>query len=122
MIIEVFVLIGLCIGIARKNTGVGHANLAHFVHFGVDRAVRRTFDDAHARIGKLNPDGAYLLDPIRRVARHHHRRLGQPVAFEDLHTGRFLEAAEQLHRQGGRAAEGAFHRADVCIHRPLHHR
>src|SRR5690606_35528600 len=90
---EVPVLVHLGIGRPLEYAGVGDADLADLVHrtFLQDPAIGVRVQDADVAIGQWNANRSDLLAAIHRVAGDKTGRLGQAIAFGDLHAGRLLE-------------------------------
>ena len=97
--VEILVLDLFGVGGAFVDTGIGHADLAHFVHLAIADLTIGVIEDPDVGIGKRDPDRTDLLFTRHRVARHKTGRLGQPVAFDDGHAGRLLKPVEQFQRQ-----------------------
>src|SRR5690606_40754752 len=104
--------------------GVGDADLADLVHrtFLQDPAIGVRVQDADVAIGQWNANRSDLLAAIHRVAGDKTGRLGQAIAFGDLHAGRLLEPVVEFERQGRRARDRDLERGDVGVDRALHQR
>ncbi|CAJ3797070.1 Uncharacterised protein [Burkholderia pseudomallei] len=103
------------IEVAAKHVRPRERDQPDFVDERVAHVAPGVVDDhrAHALVGQAQADRADAPLAVERVERRDARALGQPVALDDLHAGRALEAARELDGHRRRAARRVFERADV---------